>query len=240
MRKLTNLLVGVFCLPLLMMGQQEALKSTIVSIEYIKVKPGMEAKFEAAVKSHNNTFHKDGAYVSSLFYITVGDEAGWYVWTMGPFSYTQLDGAPGEGAHADDWRKKIATYVAEYGRSEFWRHNNELSVNDGDNESMQTTWVVDVKRGEWYRFEAFMEKVAAIHKKKNEEFHMWTNEYHSNDGRDVALTWPFDKWAEMDENDWKMKEEYDAEYGEGSWDNALEEWEDIVVDITQKVWRRVE
>ena len=36
-----------------------------------------------------------------------------------------------------------------------------------------------------------------------------------------------------------MKVEYDKTHGEGSWDNALEEWEDFDKNGNREVWRRV-
>ena len=61
-----------------------------------------------------------------------------------------------------------------------------------------------------------------------------------SDGRDVSITWSFDKWAEFDMDDWKIEKEYDTEYGEGAWENALEEWEEVVVSSVREVWVKIE
>ncbi len=240
MKILTKVLIALLCAPMLLFAQEEEpAKYGMVAVEYIKVKVGMEKKFVAAVKSHNQKYHADAPYQSSLFRVATGSEAGWFVWTMGMMTFTDFDGAPGEGAHADDWRKTIAPYVEEYGRSEFWKHSDELSYSDGDSEPLQTLWLLDIKRGEYYRFKAFMEKVAKVHQNKKEEMHVWTNQFTEGDGRDVSITWPIDKWADLDNEDWKMKDEFDKEYGEGAWDDALEEWEDVVEGVSQKVWERI-
>ena len=240
MKNLTKFLTALLCAPMLLFAQEEdASKYSMVNAEYIKVKEGMEEKFVAAVKSHNAKFHAEAPYQSSLFRVTTGNEAGWFIWTMGTMTFTDLDDAPGQGAHADDWRKTIAPYVEEYGRTEFWRLNEKLSSFDNDSEPMQTVWFLDVKRGEYYRFKAFMEKVAKIHKDQKDEMHVWMSQFNQGDGRDVAITWPFDKWADLDTDDWKMKEEFEKEYGEGSWDDALDEWDDIVEGVVQEVWERV-
>ncbi len=239
MKNLTKTLIALLCAPMLLFAQEEeSTKYNMVVAEYIKVKVGMEAKFVEAVKKHNAKFHTKAPYASSLFRVSTGNEAGWFIWTMGTMTFTDVDGAPGSGAHADDWTKTIAPYVEEYGRSEYWRLNEKLSSFDDDSEPLQTVWFLDVKRGEYYRFKAFMEKVAKIHQNKKEEMHVWMNEFNQADGRDVAVTWPMDKWADLDSDDWKMKDEFDKEYGEGAWENALEEWEDVVEGVVQEVWER--
>ncbi|MDZ7845917.1 MAG: hypothetical protein U5L96_03590 [Owenweeksia sp.] len=240
MRRFTNLLVGVLCMPLFLFGQNaEKNDYRLAELTYIKVKVGMEKKFVEAVKVHNEEYHSESPHQAGLYYITTGQEAGWFIWAMGGFTFTELDDAPGEGAHMDDWRKTIAPYVAEYGRTEYWRFAKELSVTNDISEPLETIWFMDIKRGEYYRFKAFMEKVKLIHEKMGDEIHLWTNEFHQPDGRDVAVVWPMENWAELDKEDWKIREEYNNEYGEGAWDNALEEWEDIIVELSQEVWRSV-
>jgi hypothetical protein len=211
----------------------------MVELNYMKAKPGMEMKFVEAAKKHNAKYHPDGPYDATMYYIRTGHDAGWYVWAMGGFTFTELDDAPGRGAHRDDWAKNVAPYVAEYGPIEMWRYNAKLSVNDGEPSAMQTLWFMDIARGEYYRFKSFMEDVQAIFDEKEDEMHVWNNVYNQDDGRDVAIVWPFDKWADLDEDDWKMKEAYDEKYGEGSWENALEEWEDFIEGNIQEGFGRL-
>lgn len=241
MRNPAKILLLLFCFPLFLMAQDDGEKPdyAMVELNYIKVKPGMEMKFVQAVKNHNSKYHPDGPYDASLFYIRTGNRAGWYVWAMGTMTYTDLDGAPGAGAHRDDWAKNIAPLVEEYGPIEMWRYNDKLSSSDGDSEAMEVLWFLDITWGEFYRFKAFMEKVQPIFDEKNEDMHVWMNQYNQMDGRDVAISWPFDKWADMDEDDWNMEEAYDEKYGEGSWDNAMEEWKDFVEGNVQEVWMTV-
>lgn len=240
MKKLILVFVGMVCIPMLAQAQEEPTTDyKMVELDYIKVKPGMEAKFEEAVKKHNDKFHAKAPYESSLSYITTGNEAGWYVWIMGSFTFTDLDGAPAGGAHMDDWRKTIAPYVEEYGRTEFWRYNDKFSVANDKSEPMEVLWFIDVEKGEFYRFKAFMEKVQKVYKNKNEEMQVWMNQFNQGDGRDVAISWPIDNWAALDKDDWKMKDEFDKEFGEGAWDNALDEWDDIIKGVRREVWRHL-
>ncbi len=243
MKNRIKILVLLFCLPLFTFAQEEesdAPDYSIVELNYMKAKPGMESKFVAAVKKHNAKYHPDGPYNSNMDYIRTGQDAGWYVWSMGTFTYSDLDGAPGAGDHQNDWAKSVAPYVQEYGPIEMWRLNTELSVFDGDSEPLETVWILEIEDGEYYRFKAFMEKIHVIFEAKEDEMHVWNREHNQDNGRDVAIVWPFDKWSDLDvEEDWTMKGAYDEEYGEGSWKNALEEWEDFVKSNQQAVWMRI-
>jgi len=240
MRIISKILTLALCLPFLLSAQEDSKKYRAVELSYMKAKIGMEAKFEAAVKAHNAKYHKEGAYESELYAIATGSETGWYVWTMGGFTFTELDGRPGEGAHQDDWDKTIAPLIAEYGRVEYWRMNSELSArNDDDDETMIQIWWLDVTRGDYYRFENIVKNVAAIHKKMNSQMSVYGNEFNQNDGRDVAIVWPLKNWAEMDDDSWKMKDEYEKENGAGSWQRLLEEWQDVIAGNVQEVWRVV-
>ena len=237
MRTLRTLLLGIFCLPLMMMAQSNDYR--MVELQYIKVKPGMAQKFEAAVKGHNDKYHEEGKYGASLYTIVTGNEAGWYVWTMGPCTFTDLDGRPGEGAHQDDWNKTIDVLIADYGRTEYWRWNEKMSHRVENDAKMIQIWWVDVTRGEYYRFKNFMEKIKAVNEKHNRSISVYDNEFNQNDGRDVAMVWPIENWAAMDKDDWKVKDAYEAEYGEDSWQLAFEEGKDALGEMKQEIWREL-
>ncbi|MBK7693571.1 MAG: hypothetical protein IPI30_04395 [Saprospiraceae bacterium] len=52
-------------------------------------KRGMEKKFEDGVKAHNAMFHSSGPNKATLSQITEGFKSnGWYVWSMGPMTFT--------------------------------------------------------------------------------------------------------------------------------------------------------
>ncbi len=211
----------------------------MVELSYMKAKVGMEAKFEAAVKKHNEKYHKEGAYGATLFAIATGSEAGWFVWAMGPTTFTELDSRPTGDEHAADWDKNVAPYIAEYGRVEYWRWNEKLSNWKESDEKMINLWWMDIESGEYYRFKQFMEKVVPIFKEMDDEMNVYNNQFRQSDGRDVAIVWPMENWASMDDEGWNMKEEYEKKYGEGSWENALEDWDDFVASMSGEVWREL-
>jgi hypothetical protein len=100
-------------------------------------------------------------------------------------------------------------------------------------------WWVDVNRGEYYRFKNFMEKIKAVNEKNNRAISVYDNEFNQNDGRDIAMVWPLENWAAMDKDDWKIRDAYEAEYGEGSWELAIEEWKDAMGGMKQEIWREL-
>ena len=242
MKNQLKILLLLFSFSLVSFAQDdggEAPDYVMVELNYMKAKPGMESKFVEAVKKHNAKYHPEGPYDASLFYIRTGSDAGWYVWAMGGMTFTDLDGAPGSGEHQDNWAKTIAPYVQEYGPIEFWRYNKKLSHSNGKAEPLEILWFVDIESGEYYRFKNLMEDIQAIHASKDDEMQVWNNSFNQGDGRDVAIAWTLDSWSDLDKEDWSMKEAYDEEYGEGSWENALEEWDDIIEKVKREVWMRV-
>ena len=239
-----SLLALLFCLPLFMMAQEEEAKPKYGMVQdvYIKAKQGMQDKFEAAVKAHNEKYHKEGAHQARLYSVITGRDAGWYIWEMGPGTYTDLDSRPGKGEHNEDWDNNVAQYIQKVGRVEYWKYNSKLSPSseDAEDASKWIIWYFDVKRGEWYRFQDFMEKVKAINEKMGDSFGVWTNEFGQNDGREVSLSFPFSKWADLDEDDWNMREEYEKEHGPNSWTHALSEWRAVTTETVREVWVKVD
>lgn len=230
-------MMSVLLIPFLMHAQEDDAKYRMVELSYMKAKPGMNKKFEDAVKKHNEKYHKEGVYASELYTVITGDESGWYVWTMGALTFTDLDGRPGDGDHAEDWQKNVDPFVAEYGRVEYWRWNEKLSNWKESDEDKITLWWMDIERGEGYRFRNFMMKIQEVYVEKDEEINVYNNEFYQDNGRDVVVVWPLEKWADLDKDDWKMKDEYEKKNGEGSWTTALEEWDDFIAGMSQEVWR---
>ena len=210
----------------------------MAEIIYIKAKVGMEKAFVNAITGHNAKYHKDGKHKASLDNILTGKEAGWFVWIMGPCTFTDLDNRPSGAAHDEHWAKTVAPNVLKYGRTEYWRFNDKLSFVVNENTpKYETIWFIDLKRGDYYRFKSFMSKIKEAHKKKNNDNIMvYNNRFNAGDGRDVAIVWGFNKWAELDDDDGGIKKTYEEINGEGSWENAMDEWTEITEKINSQVW----
>lgn len=219
---------------------QEKESYGMAEITYMLPKIGMEKAFEDAVKDHNEKYHKEGPFKASLDYILTGKESGWYVWIMGPCTFTDLDNRPEDDTHRAHWDKNVSPTVSKYGKSEYWKYNSKLSY-AGDAPELpkyENIWFVDVKKGQNYKFNEFIEKVKKAYEKKGEgNFRIYNNQFGDGMGRDVAIVWAFDKWAEMDDDDGGIKNSFEEVYGEGSWDNALKDWDGSTDSIKSQLWR---
>lgn len=214
-------------------------KYDMVELSFILPKIGMEKAFESAIKEHNNLYHKEGAYTAHLDYILTGKQAGWYVWLMGPCTFTDLDKRPVDDAHDKHWADKISPTVAKYGSTEYWKHNSKLSYQSGtENAKLEEIWFLDLKRGDYYRFKSFVTKIKEAFEKKGEgNMHIYDNQFNENNGRDVAIVWGMNTWAERDKDNGGIKKEYEEINGEGSWQNAMDEWEEFTESMTRQMWK---
>jgi hypothetical protein len=243
MKNRIALILGLICLPFFAFSQEEEEEKKYIAIElnYMAPAKGKAADLEAAIFKHNEKFHKEGTpYSSRLWRIRTGDDAGWYVWAMGNFTFSELDDAPGQGEHMEDWMKNVDPYVGKYGRVEYWRYMEDMSVAATEPVNMEINWFVDVNYDEYYRFRDFMEKVQKIHKEDDRKMHVWMNQFNQGDGRDVAISWPMDGWADMDKDRGSMQEKYDQEYGPMAWGDALREFRASTDGLKREVWEVVE
>lgn len=205
---------------------------------YIQPKLGMEEKFEAAVKAHNLKFHPDGPYKAGLRKVEYGDMSGWYVWVFGPATYSALDTRPTkEGGHAEDWAKTVDPLVQTYGEVDLWNYEPDLSFGMDilKKASYYETWAVDLKRGEYYRFKELASKLKKVYESLNKDaFLVFTNPIHTSKNKDVGILWSFNTYEEW-AKDGGTKAAYEKIYGNGSWQNMLDEWKDITVDYNSEV-----
>ena len=205
---------------------------------YLLPKRGMDDKLEAAIKTHNQKFHPEGQYRAVLRKVEYGEKAGWYVWVFGPSNYGALDTRPDkENGHADDWNKTVDPLVEKYGDVNLWEFNPDLSFGMDilKKSNYYETWVVDLKRGEYYRFKAMTEKLKKVYETMgNTAFLVYNNPIHTTENKDIAILWSFNSYDEWSK-DMGAKEAYEKQYGAGSWQNMLNEWMDITVDYSTEI-----
>jgi hypothetical protein len=99
-------------------------------------------------------------------------------------------------------------------------------------------WLVDLHPGEYYRFNAIMEKMTKTYEEMGETMIILNNQVTPTGAPDVAMIWPFESFTEWDE-DSKTVTTYEKLYGEGSWRLFLEEWRDVVNHIYSQVRTRI-
>jgi hypothetical protein len=214
--------------------------STPLATETLMMLPkrGMEDKFEAAVLAHNKKFHPAGPYVAGLRKIEYGEKAGWYVWVFGPTEYGSYDTRPTkENGHAADWDATVDPLVETYGASGFFNFNTDLSygldiVRKSKHYEM---WAIDLKSKQYYRFKALCEKLRKVYEADGKTgFLVLDNNLHGKDQPDVVLVWSFDTYADW-QKDPGPKAAYEKLYGAGSWQNAMDEWMDMINDYNSEI-----
>jgi hypothetical protein len=243
MKTITLIMVGLLCLPNILFSQNEEDKSyTMYETIYLMPKAGESDAFEKAVKEHNEKYHSQAPYTAFMRSIVTGPKTGWYVWVMGPTMFSHLDNRPA-GEHDDDWAKNVTPHVAKGNLIEYWRQAESLSYTPTEDDQKPSkhivVWSIDLEKGQGYRFRAIMEKIKAAYEKKGDDgYAVYFNQF-GTEGRDAAIVWGFEKWAEMDEDD-SIKPYFEEVHGEGSWDNMLDEWEDVIKTMSQEVRQLVD
>jgi hypothetical protein len=239
MKKILCLVLLVGCSASFLIGQAATQKTTyqMFNNSFMKPKRGHEKQFEEGVKAHNAAYHSSGPHRATLSMITEGSGSdGWYIWSMGPLMYKDLDHQPdGNVKHDEDWDKNVDAHVEEYGESYLWKLNEELSYTPANyNPQRIDVWVLDIKPGMRYQFADLMKKMKAVWDAKKYSFSLrvFYNDLWNGKGKDAAIVYSFDNYAEFD-LDVKFKEDFEAIHGAGSYDNFWKSWNDCVASVDE-------
>ena len=211
----------------------------MANIVFIDAKIGHEKDFESKVIEHNNKFHNEAPNKGYLDQVISGKHAGTYVWVMAPCTFTDLANLKLGDDHEKHWNSEVVPLIEGYGAQEYWKHNEKLSYypNPVENRKVSNLWLIDLKRGDYYRFKTLMTKIVEAYEKKGTgNMRVYDNQFNAGDGRDVVIIWDMESLAEMDQLD-PLKPHFEEVHGEGSWDTMLEEWEEITLKIDSQLWR---
>ncbi len=233
MKKILCLIV--FIASTAMVYAQEDGPASVVETVILEPKMGHSMQLEEALTAHNEKYHSGDANNAWVRYITYGSRAGDYLWLMSG-TYASLDARPDDDGHNKDWAEKVEVHVQSYGPTTVWEVNSSLTTNTGEGGSNKhvRAWLVDLKPGEYYRFNAIMEKMAKTNEEMGRTMFVLDNQVASTGAPDVAMIWPFDSFSEWDE-DSNVAATYEKLHGEGSWRLFLEEWRDVVNHIYSQV-----
>ena len=229
-----QMLIILLMFPFLIFGQNTS-EPGLYEVVYLKVKPGQEKAFEAAVKKHNLEYHKDGTiHHADLRYVINGPYGGHYSWIMGPTNFTAMDTRPGKGSHDEDWQN-VVQYVESNTNPTYWSTDWELSfqgtnVSNGATTSKSLIWIYDLKEGRSQKFSALVTQVKKVYqaKRPNESLFVYWNEFSDTKaGKDVAVVFPFNKYAWLDRSP-TFKGQFEAVHGAGTYDLFLSEFRECV------------
>ena len=212
-------------------------QAQIAETVLIKPKPGHATDLEEALQEHNEKFHAAGSdHEAMVRYIAYGNYGGWYVWVM-KGGYASLDSRPTDSNHQGDWAKTVDPHVMDYGPSTLWRLNTALStgIEEMNNATKYRAWQVEFKDGQGYRFRPLMEKMKAAQEKVGNSFVIYNNVVNMKGHGSVAIIWPFNNYAEWDEEGANIRDAYVELHGDGSWVSFLDEWRAIVESIDEEV-----
>ena len=209
-----------------------------VRTRYILPKRGMEDKFVTAALAHLKKFHADGPTFSRLRRIEFGDKAGWYIVVMGPTAYTTLDHAmPQKAEHDADWSTNVEPFVDQYGPTDLWNFDLDLSSGIDLTKSAKhfEVWNVELKPGQFSRFKDMAGKLKKVYESLgNSAFLVLENDLHRGGGPDLTLLWTFDTYDGW-QKDPGPKAAYEKMYGAGTWEKMLADWNDMVKDYSAEI-----
>lgn len=230
-----KLLLLLLLAPMLLFGQNDD-KPSLFEVVDIKVKMGQEKAFEAEVKRHNLAFHKEGTpYNAGLAYKINGPRGGTYSWIMGPTSFTAMDNRPVGEAHDESWNK-VSQYIEDVVATNYWEYDPDMSFKGTDNGSGKSAIMsFDIKPGKDMQFKLLVAQVIKVYESQrpNETFNFYWNSFRdSKVGNDVAFVFPFSKWAWLDK-EVSFRKDYEAEFGEGSYNVFQEQLNDCVIGKTE-------
>ncbi len=212
-----KLLILLFCMPVLAWSQAGD-TPTLWEVINIKVNPGQEDAFEAAVKAHNAKFHDEGPHQAQLQYIINGPYGAHYQWIMGPTTWSALDNRPADEAHDADWAKVTAmTESAE--PPTYWNtdtNRSQLLLDPANNKSM--VWMYDLESGKAAQWGELLEKVKEVYaaKRADEDFFVGWNAHSNAKGEDAVIIFTMDKWGDRDNNRY-FAGEFEEVHGPGTW-----------------------
>ncbi len=208
---------------------------------YLMPNPESGKDFGEAMAKHNKDFHSGGPYHANVWMVTTGQYAGYFVWSMGPCTFTHLDSRPDDKDHTDDWVNNVMPHVKKIGETGYWRRADNISYTPEDSVFTKLMITVyDLEDWQSYRFKEIVGKVAKVYHEKKYD-HLFSTYFPSVDmpyERDAAIVWGFRKYADLDK-DMKFKADFEEVHGEGSWQKVMDEYKDVVVNSIDEIWELV-
>lgn len=187
-------------------------------------KRGHEADFEKGLADHNKKFHTTAPYKTSIFEINTGPNSGAYELSMGPMTFTQMEGRPAGKEHDADWAK-VMEHVESTGESVYWRADKDISYAPAGSESFSSfRWrYMTLRPDQRDRFEGLMAQVEKVFEtKKLGAGFMAYWKYGASQGPHVCTELSMPGMKYLDREDTWVKD-FEEVHGEGSYDRYIED-----------------
>ena len=240
MKRITLTILAIMAMTIFTFAQEDE-SYTMFENTRLVVKTDKFKEFGKAMAHHNKTFHADGPYHANIWSVSVGEDAGNIIWSMGPCTYTEHDGRPSGKEHMEDWLYNVMPNVKSIEETNLWKLDDKHSyIPDGVVSSKLSIRTYDIEDWQGYRFKEILDKVKKVYVEKKYEwsFGVYWSQFDVHADEDVSIVWGFDKWAWFDD-DRKFKKDFEEVHGEGSWQKFLEELRGIVKGSKDEVWELV-
>jgi len=228
-------------LPLLLCAQSEGYEQ----FETIYLKPDNQQlkELHAAMKAHNQTYHNSGPYQATVFSVQNGEMTGWLVWLMGPCTFAESDARPGSKEHDDDWAYNVMRYVKDQAYGEWWRRNDDYSVERADAPQVDKFYIryMNVEKDQQHRVDGVMKKLSAAIKEVGDKnsWSVYDNMFRQGAaGRHMCSVSGFGTWAELDE-DWKFKAAFEKVHGENTLSGFILEMQEVFSNSWDEIWTAI-
>ena len=192
-------------------------------------KPDKIAEFEKAFAAHAQKYHT-GEWKWRVFEVQSGPDAGGFHVVEGPLTWEQLDGRGDLGAeHTADWNKNVSPLTTGMGTTGYSTFNEELStVKLADYANKIIINHAYPKPGMIKKLTDLTKKLKKVWEASNESVAVY-NVVNSGEPQLIAVTRLKNGLKELDPSFRKpMPERYEAVYGEGSWEDYLEDYAEAV------------
>lgn len=194
------------------------------------------------MSAHNQKFHGEAPYTANAWQVLTGEHTGQILWIMGPFTFADLDGRPGEGAHNDDWMTKVMPHVEDVKDGNYWRMLTDYGYmpSEGYQGKIMRARLLDIKPGKMDEFLHLMTLINKVYASNSfgHSFGLYAN--WSNDGeRDVAIVWSYDNYSYFDQ-DLEFSKKYEEVHGDNSWNQFNEAAREIVESGRDELYELME
>jgi hypothetical protein len=227
MKRLTLALAAVLAFAVFTFGQEDY---TMYKVMYLE--PDFEnlKDLGEAMADHNKTFHNEAPSRGHIWIVHTGPHSGQWLYVLGSATYTQMDEVNLGDDHMDHWVGKVLPNVEKMSDGGLWRKNDEHSYEGTIGfTGKEVLTFFKIRDFAEYRFKDMVENIKEVYEAKAYPnfFELYYSQFSRKCGYDVMIASGFENWAFFD-NKPNFKADYEEIHGEGSFQQLLEEYRDIV------------
>ena len=220
-----KLIVLLLLVPVLGIGQTK----TVLTVNRVFTKNEKSAEFEKALSNHAKQFHK-GDLAWRVWTIQSGPDAGGYMVTEGPTTWSTMDGRGDISTeHTTDWEKNVLPLTAGAGQTGCYDCNENMStVKLTDYADKIMINHMTAKPGKVADLKALIEKLRKVWVADSSPTAVYSTAFSGEPGY-ITVTRLKNGLKELASDYRKpMPERFDSANGAGAWDKWLKDYADIV------------